>query len=154
MPPCLLYLFPPTPLWPLFWKICSVPWRIAASSWKIKLTWANVPCSMQSGQLPTPRSVMTNLCGAKSSYSSLDLYHSHIPRAHTYTDIRTYEHACTCRHTTRVCAFSKPDFPVGWSVIGRLFKGKVWAKKCWLWGYYGNSLPRGVGCLLNCALVC
>lgn len=45
-------------------------------------------------------------------------------------------------------ALWKPDFPVGRPVIGRLFKGKLQAKKYWLGGCHSNSLPRGVWCSL------
>lgn len=128
MPPRLFYLFPPAPLRPLLYlKDMLSALAHSCIFLEIKLTRANVPCAIQSGQLPTQHSVMTSLCGAKRLYSSLDRYHAHIMHAHTYPDMHT--RACTCRHTTRACAFSKPDFPVGWSVIGRLFKGKVWAKK-------------------------
>lgn len=118
-----LSLFP-APLWWLLY-LKDMPSALAHSCifLEIKLTWANVPGAIHGGQLPTQHSVMTSLCGATRLYSSLDLYHGHIMHTHRHTYTRA------CRHTTLACTFSKPDFPVGWSVIGRLFKGKVWAKK-------------------------
>lgn len=54
----------------------------------------------------------------------------------------------------RVCvALGQADFPVGCSAAGRLFKGKLWAKKerenDELCGCHGNGPPRGTGCLLE-----
>lgn len=65
--------------------------------------------------------------------------------------------AHTGRHTDApACAVSQPDFPVGCSAVGRLFKGKLQAKKekenDELWGCHGNGRPRGIGCLLKHAL--
>lgn len=39
------------------------------------------------------------------------------------------EHGPTRRHATRARVLGKPDFPVGWSAVGRLFKGKSQAKE-------------------------
>lgn len=66
------------------------------------------PCTIQSSQLPTQRSLMMSLCGAKRLYSPLDLYHAHIMHMRTHT---TYTYARTQTRTRRqthnLCARSQ-----------------------------------------------
>lgn len=89
-------------------------------------------------------SAAMSLCGAARLYSPLDVYRARIK---TRMHVR--------RHASRARALpgSQISQSAGLSWAG-CSKGKCGPKKYWLWGCHGNSLPRGVGCLLNCALGC
>lgn len=81
-------------------------------------------------------SVVMSLCGVKRLYSSLDI-----------CQVQT----CTYTQLMHLLSVSQISQSVGLSWAG-CSKGNRGPKRYWLWGYHGNSLPRGVGCLLKCAL--
>lgn len=141
----------PAPLWWLLY-LKDMPSALAHSCifLEIKLTWANVPGTIHSGQLPMQHLVMTSLCGAKRLYSSLDLYHAHFVHTHRHSYIHMHMQTHNaCMHFS----VSQISQSAGLSLAG-CSKEECGPKKYWLWGYYGNSLPSGMGCLLNCSLVC
>lgn len=90
--------------------------------------------------------VMTGPVWSEEIIAPLDLYLAHIMHRHAYTCAHMQTHGCAL-------SISQISQSAGLSLAG-CSKGNCGPKKYWLCGYHGNSLPRGVGCLLNCPLVC
>lgn len=105
---------------------------------EINLTWANVPRSIQGGRPPTGKTRPRWVCVELRDYiGRLMCIALALKLACTYADARA----------VHARASGEPDFPVGWSVMGRLFKGKVWAKEIlavrlpWQQSAQGRWLP-------------
>lgn len=81
---------------------CAVVWQVFHIFLATNLTLAKA-------------SLVTALCGAKRLHGPLDIHQTHA------------KHGPTHRRAART--FAHPDFPVGCSAVGRLFKGKLRAKK-------------------------
>ena len=144
---CLLYLFPPAPLRPLLY-LRDTPGALAHSCifLEIKLTWAGVP--VRDTERPTASATL----GYDESVWSWEIIRLSWSLSRSY-NARVHGHTRRTRGSCMRPSDSQISQSAGLSLAG-CSKGACGPKKYWLWGYHGNSLPRGVGCLLNCALVC
>lgn len=127
----------PSVLWPLLYLSdeLSAPahWFILV---EINVTCAWLLCVIQSGQLSTFKTLLWWVFVELRDYIALSIS---VKLVHTYTQLM---------HLLSVSQISQS---VGLSWAG-CSKGNRGPKRYWLWGYHGNSLPRGVGCLLKRAL--
>lgn len=140
---------PSAPLWPLLY-LKDRPSALAHSCifLEIKLTWNH--CARRDTERPAANTTFSDdgACVERSDYIAPLICISFI----LCTDMHTHAHTCTCKLTDAL-SVSQISQSAGLSLAG-CSKGNCGPKKYWLCGYHGNSLPRGVGCLLNCSLVC